>query len=224
MNEIEELEDILDAILRGVQDVLQSGEQLPEDFQRQIAEEINFLTTEIDQLYAQQDQNPPGEPPIRPEIPNGTDLLWVLAGGDVNAFVNYLRTYPGQGLRELAANPGHLENVIAYLQQNNPIQPQESPDGIPNTMYHSSNVIGMKYDPRSKQLLVKFFGNGKPDPVYQYQNVPQQIFQILEHGNAFAQTKGRNRRGAWWPMKNPSIGAAVNQYLKSGGYPYQRVN
>lgn len=224
MDEIEELEDILDSILRGVQEVLQSGESLSDDFQRQIAEEINFLTSEIDQLYVQQEQQQPPSPPQAPAIPQGTDLLWILAGGDVNAFVNYLRTFPGEGLRELSANPSQLENVISHLQVNNPIQPQASPDGIPNTMYQSSNVIGMKYDPRNKQLLVKFFGNGKPDPIYQYQNVPPQIFQLLEHGNAFAQTQGKNKRGAWWPMKNPSIGAAVNQYLKAGGYPYQRVS
>ena len=31
---------------------------------------------------------------------------------------------------------------------------------------------------------------------------------------AIAQTTGQNRHGAWWRMKNPSLGASVNQYLK----------
>lgn len=61
--EIEELENILDAILRGVQEVLQSGEILSDEFQEQIANEITTLTQEIDQLYtAQQSQEVPPQP------------------------------------------------------------------------------------------------------------------------------------------------------------------
>lgn len=162
-------------------------------------------------------------PPIEPEIPEGADLLWILSGQDTNRFISYLRTYPGAGLRELSQNPGQLANVLARLEQQNPGQePTVAPDGIPNTEFPSSNVAGMRYDPKSQKLLVKFHGEGK-EPVYQYDGVPRQIFQILQHGNAFAQTKGKNKWGEWWPMKNPSIGSSVNQYLKAGGYAYQRI-
>lgn len=162
--------------------------------------------------------------PITAPIPVGADLLWILSGQNPQAFVSYLRTYPGEGFQELANNPVQLASVIEHLERTNPGQePGIAPDGIPNTDLPSSNVAGMKYDPRSGKLLVKFHGVNK-EPVYQYEGVPPQIFQILQHGNAFAQTKGKNRWGEWWPMKNPSIGAALNQYLKAGGYPYQRLN
>src|SRR4029078_5163622 len=141
------------------------------------------------------------------------------SGGDQNAFVNYLRTFPGQGFQELAANPNRLAQLIAQFQQNNPLSHDKGvgADGIPNAQFQSSNVAGMKYDPKTGKLLVKFHGNGR-DPIYEYDYVPPQIFNLLQHGNAFAQTDGRNRYGAWWRMKNPSLGAAVNQYLKAGGY------
>lgn len=62
MNEIDELEDILDAILRGVQEALQAGEYLSPEFQEQIAQEITLLTSEIDQLYDAQNNAPAPEP------------------------------------------------------------------------------------------------------------------------------------------------------------------
>jgi len=68
--EIQELEDILDAILRGVQEVLQSGEIIPDGLQTLIAQEITALTTEIDQLYVAQNERlpaPEGEEELPPE-------------------------------------------------------------------------------------------------------------------------------------------------------------
>lgn len=156
--------------------------------------------------------------------PQGVDLLWILSGQEPNAFVNYLRTYPGIGFKELANDPPRLANVIENLQRNSPLQPpQIDAQGIESTQFPSSNVAGMKYDPKTQKLFVKFHGENK-EPIYQYDQVPPQIFYLLEHGNAFAKTKGQNQWGAWWPMKNPSIGAAVNQYLKQGGFAYQRVS
>jgi hypothetical protein len=188
------------------------------------AQEISEFLIETMAFMMEQQAQPPRTSDVQSEMPQGADLLWILSNGDTNAFVNYLRTYPGEGLRELAANPVQLANVIARFQEQNPGQePSVGADGIPNTQFPSSNVAGMKYDPRSGKLLVKFHGENK-EPVYQYDGVPPQIFQILQHGNAFAKTKGKNKFGEWWPMKNPSIGASVNQYLKAGGYAYQRLN
>lgn len=65
--EIEELEDILDAILKGVQEALQSGEVLSPEFQAQIAEEITTLTQEIDELYAAEGKELPPEGGIEEE-------------------------------------------------------------------------------------------------------------------------------------------------------------
>jgi hypothetical protein len=220
--ELEQLEALLQELLNGIQDTLMSGETLSDEFQGMLADELEYTTSRIDQLRDVISNAPAanGEAPS----PVGTDLLWILSGGDVNAFINYLRSFPGEGLQQLASNPNRLAQVIQHLQQNNPINPNPGigSDGIPNTALQSSNVAGMRYDPRSGRLLVKFHGEGR-DPVYQYDSVPPQIFDILQHGNAFAQTKGKNRWGEWWPMKNPSLGAAVNQYLKAGGYNYRRL-
>ena len=43
--EIEELENILDAILEAVQEILQSGETISDDLQNQVADEILFRST-----------------------------------------------------------------------------------------------------------------------------------------------------------------------------------
>lgn len=202
---------------------MQDLPQVLDQFDEQELTQVNEFLQTIAQFLEFQ-QRPQEKPEVQSQIPQGADLLWILSNGDVNAFVNYLRTYPGEGLQKLAANPTQLASVIAQLQQQNPGQePGIGSDGIPNTDFPSSNVAGMKYDPKTGKLLVKFHGENK-EPVYQYDGVPPQIFKLLQHGNAFAQTKGKNRFGEWWPMKNPSIGASVNQYLKAGGFPYQRLN
>jgi len=112
MNEIEELEDILDAILRGVQEILQSGETIPLDFQRIIAEEINFLTADIDRLYAEQPTDelppideieaeqetianeiaPPAQPPTTP--PTGGDIPSLTPAPHPSSNINSFRYEP----------------------------------------------------------------------------------------------------------------------------------
>lgn len=215
---VQELERLLDELLKGIQDVLQSGETLSDEFQAQLAQEISQLTQEIDRAYSEQAQVPQGQ--IESPPSNGSQLLWVLSGGDENAFVNYLRTYPGEDFQALLNNPGLLNQTISQLQQQFPQgSPPTGSDGIPDTQLKSSNVQGMKYNPKTGQLLMKFHGGS----VYKYDQVPQNIFKLIEHGNAFAKTKGKNQYGQWWPTKNPSLGAAVNQYLKQGGYNYSRL-
>jgi len=217
---VQALERLLDELLRGIQDVLQSGEVLSDEFQGMLAEEIGELTRQIDEAYAQEQPPTGGGTIIEPPVSNGARLLWVLSGGDQNAFVNYLRTFPGEDFASILNNPTLLDQTISQLQRQIPQgQPSVGSDGIPNTQLQSSNVEGMKYNPRTQKLLMKFHGGS----VYQYDQVPQNIFKLIEHGNAFAQTKGKNRYGQWWPMKNPSLGAAVNQYLKQGGYNYSRL-
>lgn len=54
MNEIEQLQDILDAILDAIQEMIQSGEELSDELSLLAAEEINFLVSEIDRLSQEQ--------------------------------------------------------------------------------------------------------------------------------------------------------------------------
>ena len=92
-------------------------------------------------------------------------------------------------------------------------------DGIQHADLNSSNVWGSKYDPRSQKLTVRFQGGAE----YEYEGVPANIYRAFARGNASARTRGRNRYGEWWPNKNPSMGAALNQYIKASGFPYQRI-
>jgi len=218
-------DELLDELLDSLQSYLESGGDLDEELAERLNRQIEGLVGEIESAGELGIAPPPTEPPITGgalQRPQGVELLWILSNGDINAFVDYLRTYPGKGLLELSESPDRLLQVIEYLQKNNPISELPSEDEIPNVKYRSSNVIGMKYD-MNGNVLVKFFGNGKSNPIYRYSNVPNQVIALLEEGNAFARTQGSNSRGSWWKMKNPSIGAAVNQYLKEAGYPYQKV-
>lgn len=228
MNALEELttlEDLIDQIIEVLKNTIESGEILSDEFQGLLAEELTITVDRIDQLKEQISKTSPvNETPIESPIPPGTDLLWILSGNNPGVFTNYLQTYPGEGFKDLANNPNQLAQVIQRLEKISPEEESQTPsDGIPNTELPSSNVSGMKYDPKTGKLLVKYHGEDQ-EPVYQYDSVPPQVFYLLEHGNAFAQTKGKNKWGEWWPMKNPSIGASVNQYLKKGGYSYRKVS
>jgi hypothetical protein len=214
------IEDIKNSVRQLLQLFVQKGQPLSNDLKLELMKVLQHAEGRIAEFRKQSLI----QTTIQSPVPEGVDLLWILSGKQPNAFVSYLRTFPGEGFNELANNPSRLASIIENLERNDPFQEAGiGSDGIPNTELMSSNVIGMKYSPKNGSLLVKFFGNGKPDPVYQYDGVPVQIFKLLEHGNAFAKTKGSNSRGSWWPMKNPSIGASVNEYLKKGGYSYKRL-
>lgn len=89
----------------------------------------------------------------------------------------------------------------------------------------SSNVEGFSYDDQNRRLYVRFLGK-YPDrngPVYQYENVPEVIFNLFRSGAVPARTDGRNRWGRWWKGKVPSIGASLYSLVKTQGYNYRRV-
>jgi hypothetical protein len=56
MPEIQELQDLLRDLLSGVQELLQSGEILSDEFQGEIAKTLTLLTDRIDNLIAEQNQ------------------------------------------------------------------------------------------------------------------------------------------------------------------------
>lgn len=72
--EIAALEQIIDEILRGLQEIIQSGEILSDEFQGQIAQELEATVSRIDELRAQiqqpaqgpADTIPPGASPPTP--------------------------------------------------------------------------------------------------------------------------------------------------------------
>lgn len=126
----------------------------------------------------------------------------------------------------------HAANRITQLRQEQqaaqqteqavppPTPPQEQQGQIP-----SSNINRFAYDPKTRSLLVKFQGDYPQEngPVYQYSNVPEQVFEVFRRGAIPAKTNGSNRWGRWWRGKSPSLGASFYEAIRQGGYPYQRV-
>lgn len=231
MDEIEELENILDTILRGVQDALQAGEILSEEFQAQVAEEINLLTNEIDSLYQQRErQQQPEQPPQIPTAPTtrplvsapapSAQLMWILAGQNPEAFVSYLATYPDPELKSLLRNPSELERTINFLSQMMPQGEQPSTGGIQHAPINSSNIYGFRYNPKNGQLLVRF----QSGSIYKYDGVPAPVFNAFSSGAVPAKTNGQNQWGRWWVGKIPSLGAAFYNLIRQAGYPYSRLS
>lgn len=112
------------------------------------------------------------------------------------------------------------QNAVEGLQPN--ISQQEPlTEAMP-----SSNIEGFAYDDKNERLLVRFLSK-YPDrngPIYGYEGVPENIFEIFRRGAIPAKTDGKNKWGQWWKGKYPSIGAAMAHLIKAGGYPYQRLS
>ena len=92
--------------------------------------------------------------------------------------------------------------------------------------FPSSNVNAFKYNPKTQQLFVKFHGKDSADsgPVYGYQNVPQNIYDVFAQGRVGPKTSGQNQYHRWIKGVTPSLGASLNALIKEGGYPYQRMS
>ena len=61
--------------------------------------------------------------------------------------------------------------------------------------YPSSNVNSFKYDPRNGLLFVKFHGKDSADsgPIYRYENVPKNIYDVFSKGRVAPKTSGQNK-------------------------------
>lgn len=167
-------------------------------------------------------QTQPSETPEAPAQgapPADAQLLWYLAGQKEDAFLQYLQNYPSPATQNLLRNPEELERVIRYLHAEAPSgRPQQIGD-IQQTDINSSNVWGTAYDPRTNKMKVRFHNGSE----YEYDGVPINIYRAVISGNAAAKTLGQNQYGRWWPTKSPSIGAALNQYVKAAGFPYRQI-
>jgi len=223
---VQELQELLKELMQAIEQVAESGEELSDEFQGILAQTLGNLYSKIEEANTNEPTNvPPPQDNIPPSAPisgnisNDAQLLWVLAGQQPNAFISYLRTFPTPGTSQLLNNPVQLNATIEQLQQ---MMPEGQPpviDGIPHADLNSSNVWGANYDPRSGKMKVRFQGGSE----YEYDGVPENIFKAFIKGNASAKTKGKNRYGQWWKGKNPSLGAALNQYIKAGGFNYRRI-
>lgn len=160
--EIQFLEQFIDQFISTIHDVLQSGEELSDEFQGQLAEVLGDAIQRLGELQTQE---------------------------------------PVEGLP--------------------PQAPQLEPGPFP-----SSNVNSFKYDPNNQQLFVKFHGKDSAGsgPVYGYQGVPPFIYDVFRRGAVGPKTSGKNKYHTWIKGVTPSLGAAMNALIKSGGYSYQRLS
>lgn len=87
------LEELLDQLLRGIQDVLQSGEVLTDDFQMMLAQELEETTTRIDQLRSQTSV-PATPPPIQEAMPSSNIEGFAYDRENEHLYVRFLGKYP----------------------------------------------------------------------------------------------------------------------------------
>lgn len=228
MNE-SQIEEIKNSLREMMQLLVQRGQPLSNELKLQIARVMEHAATRITQLrqetpaVPQPTTSPISQPPsssINNAPSPDAQLLWILAGQQEQAFISYLREYPSPATQALLNNPNELSRIIEYLSQ---MMPQGTPptvNGIQHTDLNSSTIWGTKYDPKTGQMLVRFQGGSE----YIYDGVPQNIYRAFSKGNASARTQGSNQYGAWFVGKNPSMGAALNQYIKAGNFPYRKLS
>ena len=154
-----------------------------------------------------------------PVVPSIARELWTLANGDRDIFELYMRQYPDEEMNAIAQNPSQLDSIINLIANSQSLPNKPTIDGIPPAPLQSSNVYGYRYDPSNQRLTVRFNEGG----VYRYDGVPNVIWDMFRAGAGTARTTGKNKFGRWWRGKVPSSGAALNQLIKMGGYPYTRI-
>lgn len=218
----------MDEIIEKYKLILKKAENLADQLSNEEKQLVLELLTKIAKKIKdkQAELLPQNTAPSAPEpiaIAPEIQMLWRIANGHVPAFVNYLSTYPSPEINALAANTGAIDMLVNRLRSMNLIEEQPAESGLPAPTYFSSNVTGVQYDPKSKKLMVSFFREGGPDSVYQYDNVPRDVYHAVRDGRGFARTRGKNSRGSWWPGKSPSTGASLNTNVKEAGYNYQRL-
>lgn len=190
------MDEIIDALI----DLLESGEELPEDILQQALSIIQ------------------GEQPIEAPPTPGADLLWILSGENPKAFTEYLQNFPDPALNALARNPSQLQATINQLSQQITSPVGESEDGIAKAPLQSSNIYGFRYDPRNAILKVRFNSGS----VYEYNGVPPGVFKIFQSAAIPARTDGQNKYGKWWKGKSPSAGASFYALIRDR-FPYKKL-
>lgn len=217
------LENLKAFVLQIVDHLKNRTEPMSDAVKEKLTSVLSMVRDKIQQLQAGEaaiQEEAPITPPSPFAVPESEELLWILAGGQPESFVQYISTFPDDDLRPLLRDPGQLQSRIQELQARNLIGEKGEADGVPQAPAQSSNIYGFKYNPKNRKLTVRFQEGG----VYEYTGVPEFIYKIFEKGAVPAKTTGQNRFGRWWRGKsNPSYGAAFHELIKLGGYPFKRL-
>jgi hypothetical protein len=91
VDELQQLEQLLNELLSGIQEVMQSGETLSDEFQGTIAQELTYLTTRIDELRAQQT---PAIPPLDKSMDSSVIEAFKYDPKRNKLFVQFKGKYP----------------------------------------------------------------------------------------------------------------------------------
>lgn len=92
--ELQVLQELLDELLRGIQDTLQSGEILTDDFQLMLAETMTTLTDRIDQLHQEIATTPVTVPELTQAMPSSNVEGFAYEPNSQRLFVRFLGKYP----------------------------------------------------------------------------------------------------------------------------------
>lgn len=84
----------------------------------------------------------------------------------------------------------------------------------------SSNVSGYRYNTNNNELIIEFNDGSR----YKYSNVDFIRFENIILGDATCISEGENDFGSWFIGKNPSVGAAVYEFLVKDNIPYQKLS
>lgn len=222
------LSDLREILLRVRYLYANMPEELKEYATPRIETLVNKVKTLIQAQTAQPEQQVPEEPPAPPptspvtpklQVPDIARQLWALARGNPDIFSIYMRSYPNPQIQAIGNNQSQLDSIMHQINNTQSQPPLGQADGVQQAPLQSSNVYGFRYDPLKKRLTVRF----QEGSVYRYEGVPKLIFDMFAHGDGVAKTSGSNRYGRWWKGKNPSLGAALNELIKLGGFPYQKI-
>lgn len=110
-----------------------------------------------------------------------------------------------------------------------PVQPIPSSDEpippLDAAPHESSNINAFRYEPETGKLFVKFQGKypSENGPVYSYEGVPKNIYDVFRRGAVSPKTSGSNGWHTWKEGVTPSHGAAMYALIKQGGYKYSKL-
>lgn len=232
MNE-EAIQQIKNAIKEMMRLIVDKGQPLDNQTKKLVSEAMSHAENRILELRQQDQSKAALQEPFQGQVQETqlpstaignapipeAQLLWILAGQQEDVFLKYLQEYQTPQTLSLLNNPQELERTIQFLHSMMPSGQQPVIDGIQHANLNSSNIWGSKYDANTGKMTVRF-QNGSE---YEYDGVPANIYRAFIDGDATAKTSGKNKYGVWWKGKNPSLGAAMNQYIKQGAFPYRKI-
>lgn len=140
---------------------------------------------------------------------------------EMKVYLAQVLEYSATRIRQLREEQQNSQEPQVYQEPPN-LPPEQNL--IPGP-FESSQVNSYRYDPNSKDLMIKFHGKDTADsgPTYQYSGVPEFIFKQFIAGKVPPMTSGENQYHRWIKGVTPSLGASLNRLIKSTGIPYQRV-